>query len=205
MPVESDTTLGPIYYLVILFAIVPFLLYLLSRAAAPGLHPEPFQIEEMRKLADQLHLAAEKAVEEASHRFGSRSGERRALDDLLQLAERAEHFRSRMQERGVRLSGMRQKEFFLLENSFERAQAGFNRLEAYRVFPAPFQGLIQTLNSLRYYFDTRAEPLPAVTEPESTAPVGLPIAAVAGVGRPRGPAVEGRPEKSDRVPPATRL
>jgi hypothetical protein len=166
MPVESDSSpFGPIFYLVILFVIVPLLLYVLSRAASSGFQPEPFQVEEMRRLAEHLHGATEKAIEEATHRFGSRPGERRALDELLQFGEIAERFRGKMRERGLRVSGVRQREFFLLENAFVRAEGGFSQLTAHRSTPSTFQGLTQTLNALRYYFD--AAPVAASVDFES--------------------------------------
>ena len=157
MPAESDPTLGTIFYLVVIFAIIPIVLFVLSRAASPGFQPEPFQVEEIRRLARSLEQSVAKSLEDATHAFASASGERRALDDLIQLAERTESFRARMQQLEGN-QGVRVREFYLLQNAFRRARRGFPKLTTYARHPERLQGLIRTMESLRFYFDSAPAP-----------------------------------------------
>lgn len=158
MVFDAGPAFGTILTLITLFMIMPVVSYILSRAASPRFHVEPAQLEEIRKLAGELDLAVERALEDATHSFASAASERRALDKLLELADRVERFRLQMQFDRIRKTGLLQQEFFLLQTAFEKARPGFAELGAFHKSAVSFHELIQVMDALRFHFEVPSQP-----------------------------------------------
>src|SRR4051812_18374823 len=101
-------SIGTIAYVIIVFAMIPGVLFLLSRAAVSS-HPEPYQMDEVRRLAELICDACERIFQKIP-----------ALSEdfaLHELKETAEVFSTQMH--GPRRNpALTQSAFLSLQRSF---------------------------------------------------------------------------------------
>lgn len=155
MDLNANTSLWTGVLFMLSLALLPGVLLTLGWVALSRFHPEPFEMTEVQKLARDLNEAADLALQEATHAFSSRPGERRALEDLIRLADMIEGFRYRV-NRSMKVPSSTQNEFLRLQARFDQVAADFRKLTAHQVFGNVFIDLIHCMDSLRFYYSTKA-------------------------------------------------
>jgi len=117
--------------LVIVFGLIPTILFLLGKAATAGTAPDPEQMKEVRRIAIEISERAEEMLTEGTQLFTGSAGERLALDGFIRFADGAERFQLLVLS-PVRSRTRYRNAFQDLVANYERLVAAFPALKAYR-------------------------------------------------------------------------
>lgn len=162
---DPNSAYWTIATLVILFGLIPAVLFLLGKAASAGINPDKEQMKEVRRLAVEISQGAENLLTEGSHVFSGAAGERFALDVFIQFADSADQFRMLALDPGRSPSRVRSA-FRTLVIDFEKALAAYPALKAYRAGQERLDKLNRYIDALKRLYD--AQPL----EPMRVTPPG---------------------------------
>ena len=152
MSTDLDSMTGVMIYLLIFFAAIPIVFFVLSRTASTSFDPGTGMLSEIRYLAIQLEEASRRILQEATQGFKSAPGQRQTLERIIRLVENAERFQMKMADPS-RSVGVAQHEFFLLQDTF---QGGLKELQGLQTYPVSGDAVVQlfrTMDSLHFYFD----------------------------------------------------
>jgi hypothetical protein len=161
MPTDMDPNnlAWTIATLIILFGMIPAILFLLGKAATAGAQPDIEQMGEARHLAVQINHAAEKLLTDATHAFVGIPGERQALDALIQLADTAERFRVLILD-PVRSPGRTRRAYRELVVDFEHARLASPALQAFGSGPERIERLRRLIEELKRLYDAQPTQTP---------------------------------------------
>jgi hypothetical protein len=156
---DPNSAYWTIATLVILFGLIPAVLFLLGRAATVGTTPDKEQMKEVRRLAVEIGQGAENLLTEGSRVFTGASGERFVLDVFIRFADSADQFR--MMALDLERSPSRVRSAFReLIIDFERALAAYPALKAYRAGQERLEKLGRYMEELKRLYD--AQPIEPV-------------------------------------------
>jgi hypothetical protein len=151
---NPSSAIWTIASLVILFGMIPAILFLLGRAASAGTQPDSEQMDEAKQLAIQINQASEALLTEASQAFVGAPGERQALDSLIRFADSAEGLRIALLS-PARSPSRGRKAFRDLMMDFELARLSFPALRAYRTGLEKMERLEMVIEELKVLYDAR--------------------------------------------------
>jgi hypothetical protein len=140
----------------ILFGLIPAILFLLGKAASASTAPDAEQMKEVRQLAVEISQKAELMLTEGSHLFTGTTSERFALDVFIRFADSADQFRM-MVLNPDRSAARARNAFRELILDFERAAAAYPALKAYRQGQDRLDKLSRCIEELKHFYD--AQPL----------------------------------------------
>jgi hypothetical protein len=140
--------------LVILFGLIPAILFLLGKASSASSAPDQEQMKEVRRLAVEIGQKAELMLTEGSHVFTGAPGERFALDVFIRFADSADQFRMMVLDPD-RSSARARNAFRVLAADYERAVAAYPALKAYRQGQERLEKLGRCIEELKLFYDAQ--------------------------------------------------
>ncbi len=123
-------------------------------APAKANHPTPGQMAQVKQLAHQLEsdaTQAHRAAEQYAHHGDWQ--EQQAIRDLHQLEQSARHFH-RQVETYYANPAHTEGDYRRLSADFARSQQSFYSLHAYNYVQYVFERMVQTMQSLRYFYQS---------------------------------------------------
>jgi hypothetical protein len=152
---EPMSAFWTIATLVILFGLIPAILFLLGKAATAGTTPDKDQMNDVRRLAGEISISAEKMLTEASRVFGGAAGERIGLNLLIRFADSADRFRMSVLD-PERHSSRARSLFRTLTLDFERLQATLPLFNSYRSGQPHLDRAWRAIEELQIIYDAQS-------------------------------------------------
>jgi hypothetical protein len=149
---DPNSAFWTIATLVILFGLIPTILFLLGKASSASSIPDHEQMKEVRRLAVEIGQKAELMLTESSHLFTGAPGERFALDVFIRFADSADQFRMMVLDPDHSSSRTRNA-FRVLAADFERAGAAYPALKAYRQGQERLEKIGRCIEELKLFYD----------------------------------------------------